>query len=146
MIKKLKLILLIGFLSVFLHGCITYRAIQVVQATAVVDRFYQALNQNNVTAAVDLYSADFRQTVGEELLKENLNRDMKRFGSFVDYQVKSWKIENDKDKHRQLVLVCQVAYQKGATLEVFVIQLGGSERISSHEIKKERLSEGEFQI
>lgn len=146
MIKKLKVMLLIGFLSVSLQGCITYRVLQVTQATAVVGRFYQALSQNNVSAAVELYTADFRQTVGEDLLIENLNRDMKRLGSFVDYQIKSWKIEHDGDNQRQLVLICQAAYQKGATLEVFVIQLDGSERISSHEIKKERLPGGELLI
>lgn len=146
-IQKLVVLLMVSYLSLTLQGCITYRVLQFAQASAVVDNFYQALNAGNVAEAVELYAPKFRQTAGDDLLKENLNRDMKRLGAFINYEVKGVKVEKDeKEDQRLLVLTCQVAYQKGATLEVFVIELGGSKRIVSHEIKKERLTDGEFLI
>lgn len=144
--KKLGALFWLVFISLSLQSCITYRVLQIAQASAVVDSFYQALNAGNVAAAIELYAPQFRKTAGDDLLKENLGRDMQRLGAFLNYQVKGSKITKNADDQRILVLTCQVAYQKGATLEVFVIELGGSKRIASHEIKKERLTEGEFLI
>ena len=96
--------------------------------------------------AVGFYGDELRKSVGDELLKEGLSTDAARLGAFVDYKVRSWSLKQGQEKERQLVLICEVAYELGSTQEVFTVSVGGEEKIISHEIKSERRAGGQFDI
>lgn len=128
----------------FLNACITYKVVQLYQATSVVDDFFIALNSGKIETAVGFYADTMRQSVGDAVLVEGLKGDAERFGAFVDYKTQSWRLEEGKEEN--LVLICEVVYEQGVTLEVFVIRVGGTEKILSHEIKSERFTGGKFEI
>ena len=129
-----------------MNACLTYGAAQLIQATAVIEGFYGALNEGEMSKAVSFYGDVLRKSVGDELLKEGLSTDVARLGAFVDYKVRSWSLRQGQKNERQLVLVCEVIYELGRTQEVFTVSVGGEEQIISHEIESERRAGGQFDI
>ena len=130
----------------FLNACMTYKVVQIFQATSVVEGFFDALNSGEIKIAVGFYADTMRQSVGDAVLEEGLRGDAERFGAFVDYKTRSWRLEEGGNEQKRLVLICEVVYEQGITHEVFVISVGGAEKILSHEIKSERFTGGKFEI
>lgn len=144
--KWLLLIALFSICTFTLNGCITYKLVQAYQASAIVEDFFKAVNSGDIDAAVALYAKEFRQAVGDDILKESLEKHLKRLGAFDEHKMRSWTIKQDASQKRQLVLLCEVRYELGSTIEEFVVSLGGSEKITSHEIRKEWRSGGAFEL
>ena len=144
--KRMIRILLLCVFCCSLNACITYRVTQLFQATAVIEGFYSALNAGDIDKSVGFYSEELRGSVGLELLKEGLTEDAERLGVFVDYQIRKWSLEKGLNNESQLVLVCDVAYERGRTQEIFTVRVGGEEKIITHEINSERLKGGAFDI
>ena len=144
--RRVSKIFALCLCCLFLNACVTYKVVQLYQATSVVEGFFTALNNGEIQTAVDFYADKVRKSIGDEILAEGLKREVERLGAFVDYKVRSWHLEEGLNKESQLVLVCEVVYEQGVSQEEFLISVGGQEKILSHEIKSERLSGGKFEI